>query len=72
VKELFPQPYLEDGRHFHPFVVPSIMALFEAHYCQTDLTPAEAEDILRRARIESAASLARHPLYGEPGSSTDF
>jgi hypothetical protein len=65
VKELFPQPHVDDGRHFHSFVVPSIMALFEAHYCQTDLTPAQAELRLRRARIDSARSLAQHPLFGE-------
>jgi hypothetical protein len=63
VTTLFPQPFEEDGRHCHPFVVPAIMKLFEAWYCRTDLTTEAAESDLRAARIASARSLIDHPLF---------
>lgn len=63
ITTLFPQPHHEDGRHFHDFVVPSIMRLFEAFYCVTPLTREEAEATLREARIASAQTLATHPLF---------
>jgi hypothetical protein len=63
VTTLFPQPFHEDGRHCHPFVVPAIMRVFEAFYCQTDLTREAAEAQLRQARIDSALTLREHPLY---------
>jgi hypothetical protein len=63
VTTLFPQPYVEDGRHCHELVIPSIMHMFEAFYCQTDLTLEQAEAILRQARIDSALKLLDHPLF---------
>jgi hypothetical protein len=65
ITTLFPQPFNEDGRHFHDFVVPAIMRLFEAFYCDTPLTPAEAETDLREARLQSVRTLRNHPLFRE-------
>ena len=63
VTTLFPQPFVEDGRHCHDNIIPSIMHLFVAFYCQTDLTLEQAEAILRQARIDSARTLLDHPLF---------
>jgi len=68
VNALFPQPFLEDGRHFHPAIVPAIMRLFEAHYCQTALTVDQAEQSLREARTACVRALADHPLYAAPAA----
>jgi hypothetical protein len=62
VNELFPNRFEEDGRHLHKFIVPAVMKIFEAYYCETELTPAEAEAALRAARIQSATAPAMvHP-----------
>lgn len=63
ITTLFPQPFNKDGRHFHDFIVPAIMRLFEASYCETDLTPEQAEASLRQARLDSVRSLRDHPLF---------
>ena len=36
ISELFPARFLDDGRHLQPFIVPAVMKLFEAHFCETD------------------------------------
>jgi hypothetical protein len=65
VSELFPCRYGEDGRHLLPVIVPAIMKLFEAYYCQTPLTTQEAENEMREARRQSASAVDRHPLYAD-------
>jgi len=54
VNELFPVRFLYDGRHPHPSIVPAVMKIFEAHFCETALTRAEAEASLKLARKMSA------------------
>jgi hypothetical protein len=58
VNELFPARFHNDGRHLHPFIIPAVMKLFEAHFCESELTPAEAEASLKHARKMSAALCA--------------
>ncbi|NVN10177.1 GSCFA domain-containing protein [Nguyenibacter vanlangensis] len=65
ITTLFPQPFVEDGRHFHDFVVPAIMRLFEAFFCDTPLTREAAEAHLRAARLDCVRTLRDHPLYRE-------
>jgi hypothetical protein len=54
INELFPARFMEDGRHLHPHIVPAVMQIFEAYYCDSDLKPEEAERGLKLARILSA------------------
>lgn len=54
INELFPARFVEDGRHLHEFIVPTVMKIFEAHYCESDLTPADAEKQLKISRSMSA------------------
>ncbi|WP_294534432.1 GSCFA domain-containing protein [uncultured Rhodoblastus sp.] len=63
VNECFPNRFIDDGRHLHPMIVPSIMRLFEATFCHTNLTLDEAERSFREARLENARTLAQHPLF---------
>jgi hypothetical protein len=65
VNECFPNRFVDDGRHLHPMIVPSIMRLFEATFCQTDVTIEEAERGFQEARLEDARTLEKHPLFSQ-------
>lgn len=65
INEGFPNRFVNDGRHLHDFIVPSIMRLFEASFCRTGLTVAEAERDYRHARLADIATLAQHPLFSQ-------
>lgn len=54
INELFPARFVEDGRHLHEFIVPTVMKIFEAHYCETEITSHDAEQQLKAARKISA------------------
>jgi hypothetical protein len=53
INELFPRRFREDCRHPYDFVIPAVMKLFEAYYCESDASPAEAEALLQSARTKS-------------------
>jgi hypothetical protein len=59
VNELFPHRFLDDGRHLHDFIIPAVMSIFEAYYCESALLPEEAEAALHAAREKSAAMAGR-------------
>ena len=62
INELFPRRFLEDGRHLLECIVPAVMKIFEAYYCESSLSAEEAERALaeaRRSSAEAARSLAR-------------
>lgn len=65
VTELFPNRYIEDGRHLHPEIVPAIMKVFEAYFCATALNWSDAERALAEARRVNASALAAEPLPAE-------
>jgi GSCFA family len=54
VTTLFPSVLDDDGHHPHQFVIEAVMQIFEANYCETELTKAEAENRVRGARARSA------------------
>lgn len=66
INECFPSRFGEDGRHLHPMIVPSVMRLFEATFCETELTIEEAERTFRKARVEASKVLSGHPLFSQP------
>jgi len=53
INELFPHRFAEDGRHLQDFIIPAVMSIFEAYYCETNLNPEEAERGLQNARRKS-------------------
>jgi GSCFA family len=63
INECFPNRFVEDGRHLHPMIVPSVMRLFEATFCETNCTIEEAELGFQQARLDDARTLAEHPLF---------
>ncbi len=65
INECFPNRFLDDGRHLHPMIVPSVMRLFEATFCDTELTLEEAEKTFSQARLEAAKTLGQHPLFSQ-------
>jgi hypothetical protein len=58
INELFPHRFTEDGRHPHDFIVPAVMKIFEAYYCESSLSPQDAEMALQDARRKSAEMAA--------------
>jgi hypothetical protein len=58
INELFPHRFLEDGRHLHDFIIPAVMKIFEAYYCESSLSPQDAEVALHDARLKSAERAA--------------
>ncbi|WEX86482.1 GSCFA domain-containing protein [Sinorhizobium garamanticum] len=65
VNEAFPNRFVEDGRHLQNMIVPAVMNLFQATYCNTDLTIDEAEKMLKAARLQSANTLDGHALFSQ-------
>lgn len=63
INECFPNRFVDDGRHLHPMIVPSVMRLFEATFCDSFLTLEDAEKLFRQARIENSETLMQHPLF---------
>jgi hypothetical protein len=63
VNECFPNRFVDDGRHLHPMIVPAVMNLFEATFCETQLGVERAEQMLREARLKNAATIREHPLF---------
>jgi len=63
INECFPDRFIEDGRHLHPMIVPSVMGLFEATFCETNLTLEDAERRFQEARLDNARTLLQHPLF---------
>jgi len=63
INECFPNRFIEDGRHPHPMIVPSVMGLFEAAFCETNLTLEEAEQKFQEARLDNTRMLLQHPLF---------
>jgi hypothetical protein len=63
INECFPNRFVEDGRHLWPMIVPSVMRLFEATFCETNLTIDQAEQGFHRARLQDAQTLTEHPLF---------
>lgn len=67
INECFPNRFVDDGRHMHPMIVPAVMRLFEATFCETALTIEDAEKAFRQARLEAARTLGQHPLFSQTG-----
>jgi len=65
INECFPNRFVEDGRHLWPMIVPSVMRLFEATFCETNLTIDEAEQGFHRARLQDVQTLTEHPLFSQ-------
>lgn len=58
-QELFPRRFQLDGRHLATDIVPTIMAIFESIYCESNVTPKDATGMFRKTREQNMASL--HP-----------
>ena len=56
VTELFPSRYMADGKHPHQFIIEAIMKVFEAFYCETNLTKKGAEGAFKEAQRNSAVN----------------
>lgn len=56
VNELFSDRFQEDGRHPYQEIIDSIMAIFDAYFCESDVTPEKASDALLTSRRNNAAS----------------
>lgn len=65
INECFPNRFVEDGRHLQTMVVPAIMQLFEATFCNTQLNINDAEINLKKARLANATTLLSHPLFSQ-------
>ena len=65
INECFPNRFVEDGRHLWPMIVPSVMRLFEATFCETNLTIDEAEQGFHKARLQDVQTLTEHPLFSQ-------
>ena len=63
INELLPAKFTEDGRHLHDFIVPAVMKIFEAHYCESDFTKLNAEVSLKVSRKRSAKICADEIRY---------
>lgn len=59
VNELFPSRFLPDNRHPHDIILYTIMKTFEAAYCETSCTLAEAEALYQNVRNTMLKELPR-------------
>jgi hypothetical protein len=60
VTRLFPSVQDDDGRRTHQFVIDAATQIFEANFCDTDLTEAEAENRVRAVRSQSVEFSGRN------------
>ncbi len=47
IHELFPNRFIEDGRHLHKEIIEQMMQIFEVYYCETTADPLFAEKSIK-------------------------
>ena len=71
VNECFPLRYRHDNRHPHDAIIETIMRSFEAVYCETDFSLADAEAMFRDVRAFSLKALGEVMIREEQAAAQE-